>query len=104
HLALPLVKLMYTHLSYLCRFESRRFPRFHSTDQITGEFRVTGANEKPNDIFEIVFIFEHEQDWLVRSQHPARPDGKNRRPADVQRAGNVAAALNIGGSPVLSIW
>src|ERR1700682_4283251 len=91
-LAFPLVELVHTHLSYLCLFKSRRFPRFHSADQIAGEFRVTGANKKPNDILEIIFIFEHEQDWLIRSQHPARPDGKNRRAADVQRARNMAAA------------
>ena len=83
---------MHGHLTDLFQRESRRIPCFHSADQVTGELRVTGANEQPHDSLEIVIAFEHEKNRFFRIEHPARPDGENGRAANVQRAGDVTAA------------
>ena len=67
-------------------------PRFHSADQVAGEFRVSGPNKQTYDPFKIVVIFEHQKNRLFRIEHPAGPNGEDWYAADVERASNMTAA------------
>src|SRR5438128_3382040 len=89
---LPCVKFMHAHLPDFLERKSACIPRFHSTYQVTRKLRVTGADEQPHDFFEVAFGFEHQKNWLVRIQHPTRPDRENGRAADVERARNMTAS------------
>src|SRR5207237_8335291 len=80
------------HLSELGIPESRCIPGLDSPDKITGKFRVTGANKKPNDLLKIVFVFEDQENRLLRIKQPPSPNRKNRRSANIQCARNVAPA------------
>src|SRR5206468_12165802 len=63
---LSIVQLVDAHLSDPFQRKSRCMPRFHSADQIAGEFRVSGPNNQTHDSFKIVVIFEHEKNRLFR--------------------------------------
>src|SRR5439155_1208939 len=67
-------------------------PRFHSTDEITGEFGETCANKQAHDFIEIIVIFQHQQKRLFRIQKGPSPDRKHGRTSDVQRSRNMRAA------------
>src|SRR5438876_1971748 len=88
----PFIKFKHAHLPDFLERKSSCVPRLHSTNQVTRELRVTGANKQPHDFFEVAFGFEHQKNWLVRIEHPTRPNRKDWRAANVKRARNMTAS------------
>src|SRR6266568_1766088 len=91
---------MHAHLSDFFEWKSACIPRFHSTYQVPREFRITCANKQPHDFLEIAFTFEHQENWLVRIEHPTRPNRKDGRAANVERTGNMTPAKRKHGPRV----
>ena len=60
--------LHFVHGHLRNRFERKTgvVPRLHSANKIPGKFRETGPHEIAHDILQLIVIFEHEQDGLIR--------------------------------------
>ncbi len=88
----PLVQFVDAHLADSFDRKSAGVPRLHSVDQISGKFCVTRPDKQSQNFFQIVIIFENKQDRFLGIEHPTGPNRKDRRAANVERAGDVTAA------------
>ena len=88
----PLVQFVDAHLADSFDRKSGGVPRLHSIDQISGKFCVTRPDKQSQNLFQIVVVFEDEKDRFLGIEHPTGPNRKDRRAADVERAGDVTAA------------
>ena len=60
------IEFVHRHLPNLSKWETGVVPRFHPTDEVTGEFCETGTNEESNDFVEVIIVFQNDENRFVR--------------------------------------